>query len=110
MWTNLNYYNDEFDFIFILNDIGYEKDKSFCVKNNDDMNKDAIELCRDKNNFINLNLGFKSIILNEEFFLSFLIHLKQRKKKIKNYFMKKNIVIKLKKNRKKKKTIKLFKI
>ena len=47
MWINLNYYNDEFDFTFTLNDIGYEKDKSFFVKNNDDMNKDAIELCRD---------------------------------------------------------------
>ena len=83
---NLNYYNDEFDFRFILNDIGYEKDKSFFVKNNDDMNKDAIELCLDKNNFINLNLGFKSIILNEEFFLSFINSFKTKKKENQKIF------------------------
>ena len=103
MWTNLNYYNDEFDFIFILNDIGYEKDKSFFVKNNDDMNKDAIELCRDKNNFINLNLGFKSIILNEEFFLSFINSFKTKKKENQKLFHEKKYSNKIEKKPQKEK-------
>ena len=69
---NLNYNNDEFDLKFVLNDIGYEKDKSFFVKMIDDLNKNAIELRRDKNNFINLIFGFNNILFKEEFFLSFI--------------------------------------
>ena len=62
MGINLNYYNKEFDFKFKLKDIGYEKNKNFFIKNNNDLNINAIELNRDKNNFNNLILGFKKII------------------------------------------------
>ena len=55
---NFNYINEEFDFKYIINDIGFENNKSFFDK---DEKSNAIEFSRDKNNFINLIFGFKTI-------------------------------------------------
>ena len=60
MKMNINYLNDEFDFKYIINDIGYANNKSIFDKDEKD---NAIEFSRDKNNFINLKFGFKNIEL-----------------------------------------------
>jgi hypothetical protein len=94
---NFNYYNKEFDFKYIINDIGYEKDKSFF--NKDDLFcLNALELSRDKNNIVNLSFGFKNIELNEDLFMCLLTFFKSiQTKKSKNYLKKKNILIIMKK-------------
>ena len=68
MKTNFDFFNKEFEFGLFINDIGYEKDKSFCDKN-DIFCNDVISLTRTKQNFINLNFGFKNIELKEELFI-----------------------------------------
>ena len=88
-----NYINEEFDFKYIINDIGFENNKSFFDK---DEKSNAIEFSRDKNNFINLKFGFKTIKFkfNEKLIIILLNFLNQIKQKIdKDYFMKKNILI-----------------
>ena len=99
MGIKLNYYNKEFDFKFILNDIGYENNKSFFIKNNNDININAIELTRDKNNFINLILGFKYIILNDEFFLSFINSFKTKRKGKQRLFHEKKYINEIEKKK-----------
>ena len=85
MKMNLNYFNKEFDFNFVINDIGYEKDKSFFDKNDlIDLNSDAITFTRDKNNLISLSFGFKNIELNEDLFMCILIFFKSIKTKKKH--------------------------
>ena len=91
MKSNFNYFNKEFDFNFCINDIGFDKDKSFFEKE-DIFNGDVISLTRNKQNFINLNFGFKNIELNEDLFvflLSFGNSIK-RKKRIKLFHDKKS--------------------
>ena len=73
MKLNINYFNKELDFEFFINDIGYEKEKSFLGKK-DFFYGDAITLKKIKPNFINLDFGFNNVELNEElvvFLLSF---------------------------------------
>ena len=79
---NINYFNKEFDFKYIINDIGYEKNKSFFDKE-DFFCSNALEFSRDKNNFVNLSFGFKNIELKEELFMCLLTFFKsiQTKKK-----------------------------
>jgi hypothetical protein len=82
MRMNINYFNKEFDFKYIINDIGYEKNKSFFDKE-DFFCSNALEFSRDKNNFVNLSFGFKNIELKEELFMCLLTFFKsiQTKKK-----------------------------
>ena len=92
MKMNLNYFNKEFDFNFAINDIGYEKNKSFFDKNDlIDLNSDAITFNRDKNNLINLSFGFKNIELNEDLFMCIIIFFNsiKTKKKYKLFHEKK---------------------
>ena len=85
MKMNLNYFNKEFDFNFAINDIGYEKDKSFFDKNDlIDLNSDAITFTRDKNNLISLSFGFKNIELNEDLFICIIIFFNSIKTKKKH--------------------------
>jgi hypothetical protein len=69
-------------YIYIINDIGYEKNKSFFDKE-DFFCSNALEFSRDKNNFVNLSFGFKNIELKEELFMCLLTFFKsiQTKKK-----------------------------
>lgn len=90
-----NYIKEEFDFNFRINDIGYEKGKSFFNKNNID--KDAITLNRDKTNKINLSFAFDNIQLDENIFIFLVIFYNSIKTKKKNkLFHKKKYVFKLK--------------
>ena len=75
MKTNFEFFNKEFEFGLFINDIGYEKDKSFFDKN-DIFCNDVISLTRTKQNFINLNFGFKNIELKEELFIFFILFFK----------------------------------
>ena len=85
MKMNLNYFNKEFDFNFAINDIGYEKDKSFFDKKDlIDLNSDAITFNRDKNNLISLSFGFKNIELNEDLFMCIIIFFNSIKTKKKH--------------------------
>ena len=91
MKSNFNYFNKEFDFNFFINDIGYDKDKSFLDKK-DIFCGDVITLQKDKQNFINLNFGFNNIELNEDLFISLLSfgNSIKTKKRIKLFHEKKN--------------------
>ena len=87
MRMNINYNNKEFDFKYIINDIGFEKDKSFF--NKDDLFcLNAIEFSRDKNNFVNLSFGFKNIELNEDLFMCLLTFFKSIQTKTKQKLFK----------------------
>ena len=95
MIMKFNYIKEEFDFNFRINDIGYEKGKSFFNKNNID--KDAITLNRDKTNKINLSFAFDNIQLDENIFIFLVIFYNSIKTKKKNkLFHKKKYVFKLK--------------
>jgi hypothetical protein len=80
MRLTFNYINEEFDFKYIINDIGYANNKSFFDK---DAQNNAIEFNRDKNNFINLNFGFKNVELqlNENLIIFFMTFFKLNKPK-----------------------------
>ena len=73
-----SYKNEEMEINYIINDIGYDQNKSFFIKN--DQNVNAIEISRNKNNYVSLSFGFNIVELNEEFFLSFVDSLKTKKK------------------------------
>ena len=87
MRMNINYYNKEFDFKYSINDIGYEKDKSF-FDANDLFCVNAIEFSRDKNNFVNLSFGFKNIELKEELFMCLITFFKSIQTKTKQKLFK----------------------
>ena len=98
MRMNLNYINKEFDFKFIINDIGYEKNKSFFDKN-ELFSSNAIEFGRDKNNIINLSFGFKNIELNEDLFMCLITFFKSIQTKPKQKLFKErkyNIIVETK--------------
>ena len=80
MKLTFNYINEEFDFKYIINDIGYANNKSFFDK---DAQNNAIEFNRDKNNFINLKFGFKNVELplNENLIIFFMTFFKLNKPK-----------------------------
>ena len=102
MRMNANYCNKEFDFKYSINDIGYEKDKSF-FDSNDLFCLNAIEFSRDKNNLVNLSFGFNNIELKEEFFMCLLTFYKsiQTKPKQKLFKEKKYNIIEEKKEEEK---------
>ena len=64
-----NYFNKQFHFKFLINDIGYDINKSFFDKS-DITDSNVITLNRDINNFIQLDFGFKNVILNEDMFIA----------------------------------------
>ena len=67
---NINYVEKQYDMNFIIDDIGYQNDKSFFKEKNA---QNAIEINIDKNNFIHMKIGFESIELKDELFISILI-------------------------------------
>ena len=97
MKCNINYFNKELDFNFFINDIGYDKEKSFLNKK-DILCGDVISFQKDKQNYFNLNFGFNNIELNDDIFIflvSFYNSIKTEKKlrlfhEKKNDFDKKN--------------------
>ena len=91
MKIDFNYFNKEFDFGFFINDIGYDKDKSLFQKN-DIFCDDVITLKINKQNLINLNIGFNNIELDEELFIFLLTFGKsiKTKKRIKLFHEKKS--------------------
>ena len=91
MKIDFNYFNKEYDFCFFINDIGYDKDKSLFQKN-DIVFDDVITLKMNKQNFINLNIGFNNIELDEELFIFLLTFGKsiKTKKRIKLFHEKKS--------------------
>jgi len=82
MRMKLNYINEDFDFNFGINDIGYKKDTSFFNKNN--IANDAISLTKDKTNHINLSFGFNNIQINDNIFIFLVIFYNSIKTKKKN--------------------------
>ena len=67
---NLNYIENQFDFNFIINDIGYKIDDSFFKKRT---SQSALEINRDRNNYIEIKLGFENVEIKiDEFFGLFL--------------------------------------
>ena len=90
MKFNLNYIEKQFDFNFIINDIGYKNDDSFLKKRN---SQNAIEINRDKNNFIEIKLGFENVEIKiDEFFGIFIfLNLIKKPKKQKIFHNKLNL-------------------
>ena len=95
MKMNLNYINKEFEFSFVINDIGYEQDKSFFGEKDKLDLSDAIDFKRDKNNLISLSFGFKNIELNEELFMCLFTFFNsiKTKKRYKIFHEKKYVII-----------------
>ena len=73
---NFTLTNEQFELKFIIGDIGYKNGISFFNKKS---SNNSIEIFKDKNNFISLNLGFESIIIKVHEFLGILIFLESIK-------------------------------
>ena len=86
MRMNVNYINKELDFNYVIDDIGYEKNKSFFAQK--ELFVSALEFKRDKNNFVNLSFGFKNIELNEDLFMCLLTFFKSIQTKSKQKLFK----------------------
>ena len=74
---NIDYLKEQFEFNFMINDIGYKNDTSFFNKKEE---KNAIEIAMDKNNIFDLKLAFENVEIKINDFLGIFNFLNSIKK------------------------------